>query len=428
MGNGSDFLKKKWCLLCCTVCLVYLPPMYSIFAQNVGISLNGQPLQFEQAAILENGHTYIPVDGYFEALGIQTVIDANSKTISGKKNSTTFSMTLNDKNAYKNGNPVTLECPPIMIDGKVMAPLRFVAENAGAVVGWHPEINTVSLNIPQSEVAQLTHSVVTIKTDHTQGSGIILSSDGLIATNFHVIATASRAVITYSNGDMYNGEIFIAGYDVINDIVILKINQDNLTPVEIGRPSQELGIDMAVMAIGSPQGQMNTVSHGVIKSIHNQVICTTAAIDVGSSGGALFDQNGRLTGMTSGFSTEGYFAIPVEKITVLPTNLRLPLADVGLIPIPLMPPKDITWTQVGDEIHVSWEPMAGIDYFSVYLSANPNKDFTKIKNPKTDTEQWYWDYPYSFGMITSHKGDLYLRVSTTRNGEESPLSAPLKVK
>lgn len=422
------FLKNVWSLICISICVIYLPPMYCIFAQNIGISLNGKPLQYTTPAVLENGHTYIPVDGYFEALGIQTVVDAPSKTITGKKNNTTFTMTLDQTQALTNGNPVALDCPPKVINGVIMAPLRFVAENAGAVVGWHPEISTVSLNLPQSEIPQLTRSVVTIKTDHTQGSGIIISSDGLIATNFHVISNASNAVIIFSDGEMYNGLINIAGYDVSSDIAILKINQNHLTPVEFGRSSNELGMDIPVTAIGSPQGQMNTVSHGVITSIHNQIICTTAAIDVGSSGGALFDQNGKLLGMTSGFSNDTYFAIPAEKIKAVSKNMHIPLANANKIPIPLVPPKDITWTTINDEIFVSWEPIAGVDYFNVYLSPYPDKDFSKITNPMTHNNQWYWDNPYCFGISTTHRGNLYLCVSTTKDDIESPLSAPIKIK
>ena len=385
-------------------------------------------MQFDTPAVLQDGYAYIPLNGYMEALGIQTFVDASTNTITGKKNNVTFSFALDNIHAQKNGEAVTLEAPPKFIDGTIMVPLRFAAESAGAVVGWSKEIPAVTLTMPSSEVPQLTHSVVTIYTNHTQGSGIILSADGLIATNFHVIQGQNQAVIAFSDGQMYNGIITIVGADVSSDIVILKIDKNDLKPVAYGRPSNELGMETAVIAIGTPNGQKNTVSYGQITSIHNQIISSTAPIDIGSSGGALFDSNGMLIGMTSLFSKESYFAIPVEKIRAVPLTLRLPLEHSNTIPIPLLPPKNITYKADGDKIQVSWEPLTGIDYFRVYLSTKPNAEYSKIDFPKTDSDKWYWDYPYAFEISTTRRDALYIKVSSVRDGVEPALSQPVKIK
>lgn len=421
-------MKKVLRILCIFVSLLFLTPISAAFAQDILVTLNGKTLQFETPAMMIDNHTYIPLNGYMEALGVQTVVDASNKTITGKKDNTTFTLVLDSVQAKKNNIPVTLEAPPKIVDGKLMVPLRFTAENAGAVVGWNQEGPAVTLTMPTSNIPTLTHSVVTVYTNHTQGSGIILSADGLIATNYHVVHNADLASITFSNGTQYNGEITIVGADVLSDIVILKIDQKDLTPVVFGRPSNELGMGISVTAIGSPNGYQNTVSHGKITSIGNQVISSTAAIDVGSSGGALFDSTGQLIGMTSAFSKKGYYAIPAEKITAVPRNLRLPISQAKNLPIPLVPPKDITTKTEEDRIQVSWEPMAGVDYFRVYLSAEPDSGYKKIDFPSSNSDQWYWDYPYTFQITTTHKGTLYVKVSSVKNELESPLSEPLKIK
>jgi len=161
------------------------------------------------------------------------------------------------------------------------------------------------------------------------GSGVVLSADGYIITNYHVIEGAESLTVTVG-GEQYEAEI--VGTDPESDLAVIKANGVNdLTPIEIGS-SSELTIGEWVMAIGSPFGLEQSVSTGVVSaksrsqilesqtgtSIYANMIQTDAAINPGNSGGALVDSNGKLIGIntlissSSGSSAGVGFAIPVD--------------------------------------------------------------------------------------------------------------------
>ncbi|MFC4354190.1 S-layer homology domain-containing protein [Chryseomicrobium palamuruense] len=138
-----------------------------------------------------------------------------------------------------------------------------------------------------------------------QGSGILIGN-GLILTNHHVIDQATSGTVTFYNGKVLNLAGIVAE-DEANDYAILKVAAPYSTAgVKIRPSSSGLAKGDEVVAIGSPLGLQNTVSTGVISSIRNwegmPVIQTTADIDYGSSGGALFNRLGELIGVT----TSGY--------------------------------------------------------------------------------------------------------------------------
>ncbi len=165
------------------------------------------------------------------------------------------------------------------------------------------------------------------------GSGVVLSSDGLIATNHHVIAEANEYQVVFSDGRIYTAEL--VGSDRRTDLAVLRIPADNLVPIEIGS-TLDAEIGQVAIAVGSPLGLDGgpSVTVGVVSAFGRQVrtgpelidtlfdmLQTDAPITEGSSGGALVDANGRLLGITSaiGLSSAGAegigFAIPVELVS-----------------------------------------------------------------------------------------------------------------
>ncbi|MDJ0953540.1 MAG: trypsin-like peptidase domain-containing protein [Acidimicrobiia bacterium] len=165
------------------------------------------------------------------------------------------------------------------------------------------------------------------------GSGVVLSRDGLIATNHHVIAEAEEYQVVFSDGRIYTADL--VGSDRRTDLAVLRIDADNLVPIELGSTtSAEIG--QTAIAVGSPLGLDGgpSVTVGVVSAFGRQVrtgpepidtlfdmLQTDAPITEGSSGGALVDANGRLLGITSaiGISSAGAegigFAIPVELMS-----------------------------------------------------------------------------------------------------------------
>ena len=159
------------------------------------------------------------------------------------------------------------------------------------------------------------------------GSGVILSADGHIVTNNHVIEGASKVTVRLKNGDSYEAEI--KGYDAETDIALLKIDAENLVPAVIGR-SGDLKVGDKAYVIGNPLGTLGgTVTQGIISALNREIdvdgttmslLQTDAAVNPGNSGGALFNDQGQLVGVivakSSGNDVEGLgFAIPIDEVT-----------------------------------------------------------------------------------------------------------------
>lgn len=170
-----------------------------------------------------------------------------------------------------------------------------------------------------------------------EGSGIIISKDGYIVTNQHVVDGATSLKVVTSEGLTYEAEL--VGEDTQTDLAVIKITtEDELTPAEFGS-SEDLQVADEVMAIGNPGGlQLNSsVTFGHISALNREVtnsdtgysmkcIQTDAAINPGNSGGALVDMNGHVVGINSSkIVATGYeglgFAIPADTVQPIVSDL-----------------------------------------------------------------------------------------------------------
>lgn len=171
------------------------------------------------------------------------------------------------------------------------------------------------------------------------GSGIIISSDGYILTNNHVIESANKINIRLHDGTEYQATV--VGSDSRTDIGILKVDANNLKPVIIG-DSDNLVVGETAVVIGNPLGELGgTVTNGIISALEREItldgtkmnlIQTNAAINPGNSGGGLFNSRGELVGIvvakSSGLDIEGLgFAIPVNDISEVISDLL----DLGYV-------------------------------------------------------------------------------------------------
>ncbi len=157
------------------------------------------------------------------------------------------------------------------------------------------------------------------------GSGFIYNDDSTIVTNFHVIETCNKVVAQDEDGSKYDIE-GVKGYDKEKDIAILKTKKSTkLDVLDINTDDLKKGDE--VTAIGSPKGLVNSVSTGVVSSVrkkgNDQEIQISAPISEGSSGGALFDKNGDVVGITYSSLSEGQninFAIPIKEVLEIKTD------------------------------------------------------------------------------------------------------------
>lgn len=187
-----------------------------------------------------------------------------------------------------------------------------------------------------SDIAKLTaNTVVEIRTETVStdsffgqfvsegaGSGVILTQDGYIATNNHVINNASKITVITSNQKRYTARLI--GSDARTDVAVLKIDETGLQPAIFG-DSDKLEVGDPAVAIGNPLGQLGgTVTDGIISALDREIkvqgksmnlLQTNAAINPGNSGGGLFNSKGELIGIvvakSAGSGVEGLgFAIP----------------------------------------------------------------------------------------------------------------------
>ena len=202
--------------------------------------------------------------------------------------------------------------------GALMTPAEVYAANVNSTVGITTSVTTNFWGYQSTSAAS--------------GSGFIISDDGYILTNFHVIEDSNSISVSMYNGDSYDATLI--GYDESNDIAVLKIEAEGLAPVILG-DSDNLNVGDSVVAIGNPLGELTfTLTSGAISAKDREVtfsnnvsmnlLQTDCAINSGNSGGALFNLYGEVIGVTnakySGSSSSEAsidnigFAIPINSI------------------------------------------------------------------------------------------------------------------
>ncbi|MCF2661974.1 S1C family serine protease [Pseudoflavonifractor phocaeensis] len=207
--------------------------------------------------------------------------------------------------------------------GQPMTPEALYAANLPSCVGI--TVSTTSVNI----FGQTTTSAAS-------GSGFVLTQDGYIVTNYHVIEDAANdnsvdIRVTFANGDKYTAKL--VGGEKDNDVAVLKIEAAGLTPVTLG-DSEKLVVGENVYTIGNPLGELTySLTNGIISALDRLIstgdnvtlnmLQTNCDINPGNSGGPLFDSYGNVIGITtakytqssSGVSAEGLgFAIPINDV------------------------------------------------------------------------------------------------------------------
>lgn len=214
--------------------------------------------------------------------------------------------------------------------GKSLSLTQVYEMTVNSVVGINTEITTNAFG--QEAVAA------------SSGSGFILSEDGYIITNAHVVADASSIEVVLFNEDSFEAKL--VGADSSFDVAVLKIEAKGLPAVTVG-DSDALKVGEDVVAIGNPLGELTfTMTNGILSAIDREInidgnpqnmLQTNAAINSGNSGGPLFDMDGNVIGVTTakysgssltGTSIEGLgFAIPINEAL----KVAYDLAEYGYV-------------------------------------------------------------------------------------------------
>jgi putative serine protease PepD len=210
------------------------------------------------------------------------------------------------------------------------------ATNPSATVGRAPD----SLAGVAKQVAP---SVVTVRVTGAIGSGYVVSADGYVITNDHVVEGADGTMsVSFSDGSTASAKV--VGRDTESDIAVIKVAKSGLTPVTLG-DSDSIAVGDPVLAFGSPLALVNTVTAGIVSALDRTIeaseggttryyaaIQTDAAVNQGNSGGPLVDAAGKVIGMNSvirsvgGTDTEAgniglAFAIPINQVKRIATDI-----------------------------------------------------------------------------------------------------------
>ncbi|MCI0450561.1 MAG: trypsin-like peptidase domain-containing protein [Chlorobi bacterium] len=282
---------------------------------------------------------------------------------------------------------------------------------------------------------------------HGLGSGFIISDDGYIITNDHVIGNASKVVITMTNGEHLDAEII--GKDSFTDIALLKINKAGLPYVTFGN-SEDVITGEWVIALGNPFGlfevnQKPTVTVGVVSAtgmklsagenrFYRNMIQTDAAINSGNSGGPLLNSIGEVIGMNTLIFTGNSFAsgniglgfaIPINKVKKIIEKLKKDGRiernyDIGLR-IQTVDQNILQYFKLKD--------VRGVIVVSVEKGSPADKEgiksediITSLNGEKVSSDSDFW------GLITEMNIGDKLKLSILRSGDEIEKEFELKVK
>ena len=244
----------------------------------------------------------------------------------------------------------------------------------------------------------------------SQGTGVVMSADGYIITNAHVIEGSFRADVVLEDGGQY--EALLVGSDAATDLAVLKIDAQGLTPAEFG-DSDQMEVGDVVVAIGNPMGEelRGTMTDGILSAINRDMevegrqmtlLQTTAALNTGNSGGTLINDMGQVIGITNmklmayNSTVEGLgFAIPSRTAKTVVDDLigygvvkGRPMLGITVRPLTAEERTGRSldhglWVEQVEEKSDAWTQ--GIRTGDVLLSANGvelsvNDDLLELKN------------------------------------------------
>ncbi|MFI7667943.1 trypsin-like peptidase domain-containing protein [Nocardia sp. NPDC049526] len=221
----------------------------------------------------------------------------------------------------------------------------------------------------QAVAQKVLPSVVMIKVASNraqgEGSGVVLSSDGLILTNNHVASGGgANAKMEVAFADGTTAPATLVGADPVSDLAVIKVQgKDGLTPIELGS-SSDLAVGQPVIAIGSPLGLAGTVTTGIVSALNRPVstngegtpsqvqpvidaVQTDAAINPGNSGGALVDANGKLIGINTAIASLGGSEATGQQSGSIGLGFAIPVDQARRVADELIKTGHATYAQIG---------------------------------------------------------------------------------
>ena len=278
------------------------------------------------------------------------------------------------------------------------------------------------------------------------GSGVIISADGYIISNNHVIAGATKLEVVLSNKKSYVANL--VGTDPTTDIALLKIEEKGLPFLNFAN-SDNVEVGQWVLAVGNPMGLNSTVTAGIISAKGRSIdllsqqsrspiesfIQTDAAINPGNSGGALVDPNGELIGINSAISSktgyyEGYgFAVPSNLARKVVEDIKkyglVQRGFLGVIPLDLADDRAVASYNQQKKTNLK----TGDGVYLIEVAEKGGAEDAGLRSgdiiSKVDNTAISSYYDLSFAVGSKRPGDK-VAVTYTRNGKQNTVNVVLK--
>lgn len=194
------------------VSLLAFPVVQVSADENISLTVNGEKVETQVPPTIIDGRTMVPVRDIFEACGAKVNWDANTKTITGEKGNTTVVMQIDSNMLFINEDVTEMDATPVIIDGRTLAPARYVAESFGGIVDWDAENKVVIIDVTDDEevtettteettqsttVTEETTETTTVTETRTVATTVAEPSDMIVKT---VRTDLQKAIGTYSLG------------------------------------------------------------------------------------------------------------------------------------------------------------------------------------------------------------------------------------
>lgn len=445
---------KKWghSLL---VTALLLSPASLAGAQAAGpvhVTVDGKVISSDVTPLQTDQQIRVPLRAVVEAAGGTVTWNAAAQKITVSLNGTFTDLQIGSSNITVNGQAQTVDTPPQITGGQTVVSLRFLNQALGLQAAWDEESSTVVIEnedaklLSPRDVARLNMDRMVILFVYDEdgeylgsGSGFVVGADGKIITNAHVVEGATKVKIRFQDHTEYETDEALL-YDKEHDLALLQIEASNLPTITFG-DSDKLELGEEVVAIGSPIGFQNTVSAGLVSGLNRSAfdmlsgiipeeelveeelteeelaelesmknlkfIQTNAQISFGSSGGALFNMQGEVVGVTSSgftfYSGDLNFAIPATDVQAFlaqkgkPTKLNDLQAEEETGDDPDMEPADEESSDIWDAV---FELQDALD-----------EAYPEYTLPGTDQQLTLYFDVWPSDDDTAHDVDVYVEIN-----------------
>ncbi len=186
------------------VSLLAFPVVQVSADENISLTVNGKSIETQVPPTIIDGRTMVPVRDIFEACGAKVNWDANTKTITGEKGNTTVVMQIDSNMLFINEKVTEMDATPVIIDGRTLAPARYVAESFGGIVDWNAEDKVVMIDVDDSDedVTETTTEETTVTEETTEVTTVTETTEATTVTETTTVAEPSDMIVNAVRSDL----------------------------------------------------------------------------------------------------------------------------------------------------------------------------------------------------------------------------------